>query len=270
MGISILIATDLEGISGVYTNEAVADTASPTYINTLERLMLNVNAAVAGAFDGGAEQVYVNDGHSSGKNFIEGKLDERAVQIRRYTDCDLHTIDAMFHIGAHAMAGTLNAFLDHTQSSVAWHDYYINGRRCGEIAQEGVFAAAYGIPYVMMSGDEAACLEAKQFYGNIECVTVKYAIGRNKAKSAFKDDADADLVELAIREAASRSIALIGRIKPIKTIMPMEVRLEYNRADYCDAAAYNAAANNSAVERLDARTLRKLVCEIKDFEDLIL
>ena len=62
----ILLMTDLEGISGVNTIEKVSDEGTPGHRFALERLMLDVNAAVDGAFRGGATDVYVKDGHGGG------------------------------------------------------------------------------------------------------------------------------------------------------------------------------------------------------------
>jgi len=259
MGKNIYICTDLEGISGIDDMSQVSDTHLESYRFSLERLMLDVNAAVAGLFDGGAEKVYVLDGHGGGKNFIPDMLDKRATQAYLTNDVDLSTIDATIYIGAHAMSGTLNAFLDHTQSSLAWHDYIVNGRRSGELAQEAMFFGNFGVPLLMVSGDEAACVEGKQFFGDIECAVVKYAVGRNKARSIDLDEA-----LLKIRTAACKSLSLIGKIKPYKPIMPLEIIVEFNRADYCDV---NVKPTN---ERIDARTLRKVVHEIKTYYDIMI
>jgi len=259
---NVFIITDLEGISGIGSISQVADTAADTYRFSLERLMVDTNAAVAGAFDGGASAVYVEDGHGGGANFIEGMLDPRAVQVKNMSPeyLDIRKINLCMSVGAHAMSGTLNAFLDHTQSSVAWHDYYINGRRSGELGQSAAFTGAYGIPMVMVSGDEAACTEAKQFFGNIETAVVKYAVGRNNAN--LFDLAEA---EKRIYEAAKKSISLAGKIKPFCPLLPAEIKLEFNRADYCDSAMQRTEKG----ERLDARTIRKVIGEINNFTDLL-
>lgn len=260
---NVFIITDLEGISGIGCISQVSDTAADTYRFSLERLMTDTNAAVSGAFDGGATAVYIEDGHGGGANFINGMLDPRAVQVKNMNSeyLDIRKIDLCMSVGAHAMSGTLNAFLDHTQSSVAWHDYSINGRRCGELAQSAAFTGSYGIPMVMVSGDEAACAEAKQFFGDIEVAVVKYAAGRNNAK--LVDLAEA---ERRIYEAARESMALTGKIKPFCPLLPAEIKLEYNRADYCDSAM--GRTNN--IERLDARTVRKVISVIKEFTDLLI
>jgi len=253
----IYIMTDLEGISGVSRKEQV-DNSDPY---ALRRLMADVNAAVRGAFDGGADEVFVEDGHGGGKNFIREMLDPRAVQTG--VDgrmVDMNVIDAMYIVGTHAMSGTQQAFLDHTQSSLTWHDYLVNGRRCGEIAQEALFAGAYGAPVVMVSGDFAACAEAREFLGNIKTAVVKYAECRNEAECIPDDEAE-ELIYRAARDA----VGIIGKIKPYRVTMPAEIKVVYNRADYCDDAA-----RYSNAERLDARTLRRLTHRIETYHDIFI
>jgi len=149
------------------------------------------------------------------------------------------------------MAGTQNGFLDHTQNSTTWHDYSMNGRRMGELAQWALVAGNFGVPVLMVSGDEAACAEARQFFNPVETAVVKQAIRRNRAELVESDEARA-----RIREAAGKSIALIGKARPFVPTKPMEIILEYNRSDYCDRVA-----DNPGVERLDARTVRKVTSD---------
>jgi D-amino peptidase len=260
MGVNIYIITDLEGISGIDSVSQVDDTVSPDYAFSIERLMLDTNAAIAGAFDGGAAHVYVCDGHGGGKNFDLNKLDKRATLVKlSRADLDFHKIDAFMHVGAHAMSGTHNAFYDHTQSAVTWHDYYINGRKCGELAQGAVFAGVFDAPYVMVSGDAAACFEARQFFGDIECAVVKYAEGHSRARSIGLDEA---LVK--IHDAAKNAMKLVDKLRPFKPIFPLEIKVKFNRTDYCDDAAQRPGN-----ERLDARTVRKILTEINEYNDII-
>jgi len=142
----------------------------------------------------------------------------------------------------------MNAFLDHTQSSVAWHNYWVNGRKMGELAQWAMVAAHFGVPMLMVSGDEAACVEARQFFDLVECAAVKRGTGRNRAALVEPNEA-LD----RIHEAARRAVSLVGQGKPFAPTLPMEVRLELCRSDYCDALA-----GAPGVERIDARTVRKV------------
>lgn len=260
---NIVIITDLEGISGVDTMEMVSETGTLGHRFALERLMLDVNAAVEGLFEGGANKVYVIDGHGSGTNFIQEMLDPRAVQLFNGSWQDLiknGEIDACIEIGLHAMPGTINGFLDHAQSSKSWYNYIVNGRKSGEIAQGAIFAGAYDVPYIMVSGDEAACVEARAFLGDIECAVVKYGVGRNKARLVDLDDA----LE-RIKKAAYSSIKLVGSIKPYKPLMPLEIKIEYYRTDMCESRL----ERDTNIERIDARAIRKIVYKIESYRDIL-
>ncbi|NLC67279.1 MAG: hypothetical protein GX754_00510 [Clostridiaceae bacterium] len=260
---NVLIMTDLEGISGIDKIEMVLEIGSPGHKFALERLMLDVNAAVAGAFEGGAANVYVVDGHNGANNFIKEMLDSRAIQLDHESWQEMirsGKIGAYMEVGAHAMAGTINGFLDHTQSSQRWYNYIVNGRRSGEIAQGAIFTGAFDVPFVMVSGDEAACVEAKGFLGNIECAVVKYGIGRNRARLVDLDEA----LE-RIKTAARDSLKLTGKIKPYKPLMPLEIRLELYRTDMCD----DLVKRCENVERIDARTVRKIVHRINSYGDIL-
>lgn len=259
----VLIMTDLEGISGVNTMEMVSEEGTPGHKFALERLMFDVNAAVDGAFEGGAIAVYVRDGHGGGKNFIKEMLDPRAVEVDSTGWQEIiksGEINAFMLIGAHAMAGTINGFLDHTQSSKAWYNYIVNGRKCGEIAQGAIFVGAFDVPFVMVSGDQAACVEARSFLGDIECAVVKYGIGRNYARLVELDDA-----LTRIKKAAKDSLKLIGKVKPYKPLLPLEIKLELYRSDMCDELMKKC----DNIERLDARTVRKLVYKVENYRDIL-
>lgn len=249
--VRIYINTDMEGVTGIDSYEMIQRDGA-RFGECRKLLMEDVNAAVEGAFAGGADEVWVLDGHGGGKNFVPGMLDRRAVQDPRekkkwWAAMD-ETFDGTFIIGVHAMAGTINAFLDHTMNSTAWHHYRINGTRYGEMEMWGTIAGHYGIPVLMVSGDETACAEAKAFFRTIETAAVKRAVGRNRAECIPADEARA-----RIREAAKRAVSLIGKVKPVVPPKRLEITLEYNRADFCDSGA-----KKPGVERVDAYTIRKV------------
>lgn len=258
---NVFIMTDLEGVSCVEREEQMRDEG---YAFACQRLMFDLNAAVQGAFDGGAHKVYVCDGHGGGQNFIEKALHPKALRTDAKGWQELiraSEIDAYMEIGCHAMAGTLNGFLDHTMSSVKWHDYFINGRKSGEIAIGALFAGAFGVPMTMVSGDEAACAEAKKFLGeDIAVASVKTGVGRNEAKCLSSDEAFS-----RIKAAARLGVITAKEIRPFSVSMPAEIILEYNRSDYCEEA-YESCLEN--VVRLDARRLCKTVESIEWYRDL--
>ncbi len=248
---SIYIMTDLEGVSGIDCPEMI-ERDHPRFRESCELLMGDLNAAVEGAFEGGATRVMVRDGHGGGPNFIPELLHPRAEEdprpaARWWGQMD-SSFDATLVVGAHAMAGTQDAFLDHTQSSVSWHDYTVNGRRMGELGQWAIIAGHFGVPLLMVSGDLAACSEARGLVQPVETAVVKEGVGRNSARLVPLDEA-----RRRIREAARKAVALIGSAAPLRVETPLEIVLRFNRSDYCDRAAAQPG-----IERLDARTIRKI------------
>ena len=178
----IYISVDMEGISGINTKEHVLKD-SRLYPEGRKLMTEDVNAAVRGAFNGGADEVIVVDGHGSSNNLITELLDERALLLigtphsPRYPF--LKGSDGMFLLGFHASAGTERASLEHTMTSMAWHKYIINGREYGELGIDADTAGWEGVPIVLVSGDDKLCDEAREFLGDqIEVVCVKQGVGR--------------------------------------------------------------------------------------------
>lgn len=245
----IYIITDIEGISGIDCLEMIQPGDSQ-YKHAINRLMADTNAAIDGAFAGGATHVTVLDGHGGGNNFDLSLLDKRA-EVDRLENGKWKLDESycgIFAVGAHAMAGTLNGFLDHTQSSKQWFNYYINGKKSGELAQWAAKGAHFGVPMIMVSSDEAGCAEAKQFFEQVECAVVKSGIGRNNAKLV-----DVNEALVRIRDAAKKAMQLADKAKPYEVSYPAEIKLELYRSDFCDQMAIKPD-----VERIDARTIKKI------------
>jgi D-amino peptidase len=253
----IYIITDMEGISGICSEEQVKKD-SPQYGPARRLLCADVNAAVAGAFEGGAAEVVVNDGHGGGFNLILEEMDPRAVYERPNGGLDLmpaldDSFAGVFCVGYHAMAGTLNGFLDHTQSSASWYNYYLNGRRTGELGQVGAWAGSYGVPVLLVTGDQAACDEAREFFGPIPAVSVKQGIGRQHARCLHPE-----IARSRIRQEAARAVSLVGKVPPYRVETPLTVRLEYYRSDMADAVARRPGSR-----RIDARTVERVVDDVR-------
>ena len=256
----IYIHTDLEGISGIDKGEMVEVGRGNNSDYVIGRLMADTNAAVDGAFLGGADHVTVLDSHGGGDNFDLSLLDKRAEFDTKPNKKWWGIIDGSYYgtffIGAHAMAGTLNGFLDHTQSGTQVYNYYINGRKVGELGQWAMVAAHHNVPLIMMSGDLAATVEASQFFHGVETVAVKTGVARQRAKLLWSND---EVLE-QICMAAKRAVEKAERPPIFKPLLPMELKLEFTRGDYCDNSA-----SKPGVERLDARTARKIVNSYQDF-----
>lgn len=231
----VYIVTDMEGVSGVVRWEQ-GRVGTPEYQAALPLLVGEVNAAVAGAFAGGATRVLVNDGHDGGYNltYAYQDLDPRAVYLtganRPQMLCGLdESFDALMIVGAHSMAGTANGTLAHTQSSKTVSRYWINGQLTGEIGQAAIIAGHYGVPTTLCSGGSAATQEAQSLLGQVETATVKWDQSETCAICLSHERACH-----AIREAAERAVKLVGQVEPYVIQPPIDIRLELKAGDYAD------------------------------------
>ncbi len=258
MGKKIIIITDLEGVSGVDSIKMM-DESTEGYQRARKLLMADVNAAIDGAFAGGATEVFVVDGHGSGNNFIKEELDKRAVQIAAkdiVTDMPVDNISAVMSIGCHAMAGTVKGFLDHTQSSLCWFDYKIGGVSYGEIGQQAILFGVYDAPLVCVTGDKAACDEAQALIDGISVAAVKTAEKRNEAHCLPQEEA----LKL-IYNAAKEGVLKSENIKPYKIDLPTQIEVTYTRNDYCDDAQLHKNVTRNG--RTLTKTVDKIIC-LKD------
>jgi D-amino peptidase len=162
-------------------------------------------------------------------------------------------------LGHHAMAGTLNGFLDHTMSSMEWFEYRINGQVVGEIGIEAAYAAHYGVPVIVVSGDETTAIEASAQLGEVECAVVKRGIGRNRAECLVQDEA-----HRCVRDAITRALSDLSRFTPWAPSLPAVLQLTYYRSDMADITAAKPG-----VERVDARTVRKQVNSLLEVRTLV-
>ena len=257
----VFIITDLEGISGVDIG-GILNEDSDIYKNACVRLMEDTNAAIAGAFDGGADKVTVVDGHHTGSNFIKEKLDKRAFQIPSKVSSAMNTeefdMDVIFAVGAHAMAGNSEAFLDHTQDSVNWEDYRVNGKSYGEMGQQAICFGLRDIPLVMMSGDEAACREAEEMFPGVVTACVKKALSREKAVSVSPEES-----YRIIYEAAKEAVKKADTIKPYKITLPATVEVTFRTEEFC-----NKVYKESHGTEKNGRILTKRLDKITNYLDL--
>jgi D-amino peptidase len=223
----IYIVTDLEGASGVYHFGQTREKGSPANLKACEFLMGDIAAVVRGLRAGGAQEILILDGHGnqafvpelmvSGAKYITG-------QPRPEVYCGLDdSFAGMVMLGLHAMKGTPDGVLNHTQSSMSENRYWYNGVESGELAQSAIYAAHFGVPPIMVTGDEAACREARKFFGEA-CVTaaVKQGLSREAAVLYPFEETRRELFE-----AAKRAMAAIPRCKPYRVEFPLAAKKEY-------------------------------------------
>lgn len=221
----IYIVTDLEGASGVYRFAQTREAGNPME-KAKEYLMGDIAAVARGLRAGGATDIIVLDGHGS-QAFVPHLMEPGAKYITGLPRPDLFTdlddsFAGMVQLAAHAMMGTPDGVLCHTQSSRSENRYWYNGVESGELAQCAAIAGHYGVPTILVTGDEATCREARSFFGP-ECVTVavKRGIAREAAELYPFDE-----TRQALFEGARRSVAAIGRCQAYKLSLPIQAKKE--------------------------------------------
>ena len=136
---NVFLLTDLEGIPGVLSIDAVAG-GTAAYADACVRLTQFINSCARICRAAGADRVWFLDGHGGG-NVRTDLLDGSAVQTDIVGWEALlrdGAIDCQIELGAHARAGTINGFLDHTISSSQWFALCVNGTEYSELAMHAL------------------------------------------------------------------------------------------------------------------------------------
>ncbi|MDB5947731.1 MAG: D-aminopeptidase DppA, partial [Ramlibacter sp.] len=178
----ILISTDIEGVAGVVHHQQVRP-GNPEYERARVLMTQEANAAIAGAFDGGATEVVVNDSHGDLRNMPPDLLDPRAQAVQgkpRYLSMMAGVdegVDAVCMIGYHSRAQG-RGILAHTINSFAFRRIFFNDMELGEGGIYAALAGEFGVPVVMASGDDIFIQEHRPLLPHVNFVQVKGATGQ--------------------------------------------------------------------------------------------
>jgi len=231
----VYISVDMEGISGVNSDNQTS--AAGAEYGRARRLMVeDANAAIRGAFEGGATEVVVNDSHGSQRNLLPEDLDPRVRLIshsfKRHGMMEGldSTFDAVMFVGYHAKAGSPRGVFAHTGSGVL-RDLQINGVSVGEGGMNAWFARWYGVPVVLVTGDDVAVEEQKTTVPNVRGVIVKRAINSRAVELRPLLEARRE-----IQEAAKAAVAS-ARKSPPERLARYTVRMEMRDQTIPEVAA---------------------------------
>lgn len=235
----ILIATDMEGITGVVDWDQVSPDHSE-YPRFRELMTQDVNSAVHGALEAGADEIVVTDGHAYGRNLLIEDLDAR-VRLHMGSPSPLSMVsgvdgaDGVMFVGYHAMVGTEHAILDHTWSSTCVANLWLNGELVGETGLNAAICGHFDVPPLMVSGDQAVCDEAREQLGDVEIAVVKWATSRMAAFCLPPVVAQGRIYDAA-HSAVTRLKA--GQVpRPFRLAEPVELVVELQRSEMADGAA---------------------------------
>ena len=251
----VFVVSDMEGVAGITKWEQVSGGES-LYEEGRRLYTEEINAAVRGAFAAGASEVVVMDCHGAGKGWtfnslLPELLDERCEFVvqrewTEYTEILEQGCDAAVFIAMHAKAGTPRGVLSHTVSGTEWRELRFNGVSVGETGINAALCGAWECPVVLVTGDEATCVEAKALLGEeLRTVAVKRGLGRYSARHLSPARA-----RRLIEEAAAEALRSADWPQPYDPGRPCAIEVELATPDAAEPFRFRAG-----VELLDGRTV---------------
>ena len=220
----VYISIDMEGIAGVATLDQVVR-GGTGYARAQELMTHEANAAIAGAFEGGATSVLVNDSHGTMDNLLHDRLDPRARLVfgspkaqcmaeGLTEDCDV----ALF-VGYHAPAGAPGV-LAHTFSA-HFGEVRIDGARVSEAEVNAIYAASLGVPVGLVTGDDVIGAIASDAFAGATIVTVKTAHGFSAT-----DTVAPSVARELVREGAARAVADAASLHRPVAALPLTLEVD--------------------------------------------
>ena len=226
-GLKVYISADMEGVAGSVS----ADQLLPTgfeYDRFRGYMTDEVLAAIAGARDAGATTFVVSDSHGNGENLILDRFPADVTIIRSWPrplgmmEGIDSTFDAAIFIGYHASTSNTAGVRAHTLSSALLTEVRVNGVQMPESGINASIAGAFGVPVVMISGDNVAVGEAQKLIGPMAGAVVKRAISFEATATMTPAAAQA-----LIRETAHAALGRRNEVRPFVQKTPVQLDVTF-------------------------------------------
>ena len=250
-GLKIYISADMEGVVGAVTGDQLGP-GGFEYGRFRQLMTDEVNAALEAARAMGATEILVSDSHGNGENLLIEQLPSDIQLVRSWPRPLMmmegidETFDAALFIGYHSSTTNTEGVRAHTISSANLTAVRINGVEMMEASINAAIAGDFGVPVVMISGDDATIDEARATIGDMEGAVVKWSYGFHSARTLMPEPA-LELIRQRVRAALGR----LDDFQPYR--MPGPVELEVSFKNYMPA---ELLAYLPIVDRVDSHTIR--------------
>ena len=250
-GLKVYISADMEGVVGAVTGDQLGP--SGFEYGRFRQLMTNeVNAAIEAARAMGATEILVSDSHGNGENLLIEDLPADIQLVRSWPRPLMmmegvdESFDAAILIGYHASTTNTQGVRAHTISSASLTAVRLNGVEMMEASINAAIAGDFGVPVVMISGDDATVEEARRIIGDVEGAVVKWSYGFHSARTIMPEASYA-LIDERVRAALGR----LDDFEPYRMEGPIELEISFKNYMPAELMAYLPN-----VERVDAHTVR--------------
>jgi D-amino peptidase len=249
--LKVHISVDMEGVGGVVTSEQLGPTGFE-YGRFREFMTREALAAVTAAKAAGATEIVIADAHGNGQNLLieQFPADVRVVRswprrLGMVAGVD-ETVDAAIFIGYHAGTNNPSGVRAHTFSSATLTRVALNGTNVTEGAWNAAIAGHFGVPVIMMSGDDAAIAEVRKAVGNMEAAETKRTLGFHSALTLTPQAAAA-----LIGERVTAAMRRRSEFRPMKVQTPVVVDVSFKHYMPAEVLAYLPL-----FERVDSHSIR--------------
>lgn len=229
------ISIDMEGITGL-PDHTFVDSKKHNY-ERARRIMTNeANAIIEGLLKKGATDILVNDSHSQMNNLLVEDLHPEAMLItggvKPYSMVQAldETYDGAIFAGYHSRAGQPGVMSHSMIFGV--RNMFINDVEIGELGFNAYVAGHFGVPVIMVAGDDGACREAAALIPNITTVAVKESITRQAVKTMHPEKSHALLTEQIQKAVDNRHL-----VKPLTPPKTPTLRIEFANYGQAEWAA---------------------------------
>lgn len=249
--IRIYISADMEGLAGAVTGEQLGP-GGFEYERFREFMTAEVNAAIDAARAAGADEFLVSDSHGNGQSLLIEELPDDVMVVRSWPrplgmmDGIDETFDGVIFLGYHSSTSNSRGVRAHTMSSANVTELRLNGIAMSEGSLNAAIAGSFGVPVILVTGDDVAVAETQVIIGDVEGAVVKWARGFHSARTLTPQAA-----QEVIRTRTASAISRIDDFQPYVLEPPIEVELSLKHYRPVELLGYLPN-----VERINSHTIR--------------
>jgi D-amino peptidase len=211
-----------------------------------------VLSAIRGARAAGATEILISDSHGNGQNLLLDELPPDVTVVRSWPRPLMmmegidSSFDAAIFIGYHSGTTNPDGVRAHTMSSGRLADIRLNGQSVPEGGINAAIAGHFGVPVVMVSGDDAAVAQVSHVVGDIEGAVVKWNNSFHSARTLVPEAA-----YRLIEEKVTTALRRLGDFEPVVLEAPVTLDVRFKNYRPSQLLAYLPI-----VERTDAHSIR--------------
>lgn len=182
--IKIYISADIEGTTGACLWDS-GRKGTEEYCKQSQIMTKEVLAVVSAINNFYAEcEIWIKDAHATGCNLDVTAFPENCIIIRGWDEgplCMMQGLDESFSkvflLGYHSEAGSDGSPLAHTLNSKRYSEIRLNGERMSEFLLNYGTSIMFGVPVVLVSGDEHLCNTIKNINPHIKTISSQIGYG---------------------------------------------------------------------------------------------